>query len=98
MSRKSEYRSRRQDAVAAVLFCCLLSTKTREAMKKKLLRMVKSGKNLPDSRTREGLALLAFTTSKFVLPNDAELEKVLPRVELLLTKKEKRRLEEILSD
>ena len=83
----------REDAVAAVLFASALTPETLEGMKKRLLGIGSKGKDRPDPNTRLGLVLVALTTPDIEEPSEEELEKVLPRVRLLLTEEEKRRLE-----
>ena len=83
----------REDEVAAVRFASALTPETLEGMKKRLLGIGSKGKDRPDPNTRLGLVLVALTTPDIEEPSEEELEKALPRVRLLLTEEEKRRLE-----
>jgi hypothetical protein len=83
----------REDEVAAVLFWEALTPETLDGMKKRLLGIAVKGKDRPDPNTRLGLILIALTTPDIKEPSEEELERALPRVRLLLTEEERRRLE-----
>jgi hypothetical protein len=81
----------RKDTIAAQVFLRGLDEGTCEALESRLLAKVSAGEERPDVTTRQGLALIAFTTKEEIDCTDAEHSEAIVRVTPLWTEEEAER-------